>query len=125
MPKRPNPRLYEILGVPRFSQLDVVKVSYRRLAVKWHPDKEGGDAEKMKIINSAYDELNRYKNEYDAWLRHFLNPRPQMRRVRVVVNMGGWGASSTDSGTTSFTWGGINPKEEFNATCKYSHSRME
>jgi molecular chaperone DnaJ len=51
---------YETLGVPRNATADDVKKSYRKLAQRWHPDKNPGDAaaeEKFKEITAAYETL--------------------------------------------------------------------
>jgi curved DNA-binding protein CbpA len=64
-----------------------------------HPDRAGGNSEKMKVINSAYDDLKSYKDLYDAALRRFLEPAPVMV---FTVHMGtGWSYSGTyDTATT-------------------------
>lgn len=57
---------YDILGVPKGSAKDVVSKAYKKLAVKHHPDR-GGNAEKMKEINEAWDTLkdDTKRNQYD------------------------------------------------------------
>lgn len=52
---------YEILEVSRDANGDVIKKSYRRLAVKFHPDKNPGDhtaEEKFKELGEAYEALS-------------------------------------------------------------------
>ena len=51
---------YEILEVTRTVTVDEIKRSYRKLAVKYHPDKNPGDhsaEEKFKELGSAYEVL--------------------------------------------------------------------
>jgi len=52
---------YEILGVERNTPVEEIKKAYRRLARRYHPDLNPGDAsaeEKFKSINEAYDVLS-------------------------------------------------------------------
>lgn len=48
---------YDILGVSPGSPKDEIKKAYRKLAATHHPDK-GGDEEKFKKINEAYEILS-------------------------------------------------------------------
>ncbi|MBB5691389.1 molecular chaperone DnaJ [Roseomonas alkaliterrae] len=51
---------YEVLGVARDADEEALKKAYRKLAMKWHPDRNQGNKEaeaKFKELNEAYDVL--------------------------------------------------------------------
>jgi len=50
-------KYYEILGVTNNSTSDDIKKAYRKLSLKHHPDKNGGNATTFKKINEAYQTL--------------------------------------------------------------------
>ena len=64
---------YQILGVSREATADDIKKAYRKLAMKYHPDKAKGDKkqaeEKFKQISEAYAVLSNpeKKKEYDEF----------------------------------------------------------
>ncbi len=49
---------YEVLGVGKSASADEVKKAFRKQAIKHHPDKEGGNEEKFKEVNEAYEVLS-------------------------------------------------------------------
>lgn len=52
---------YEILGVPRTATIEEIKSAYRKLAMKYHPDRNPGDKEaeeKFKEAAEAYEVLS-------------------------------------------------------------------
>jgi DnaJ-class molecular chaperone len=60
--------LYTILEVPETASMEDIKKSYRRLSLKYHPDRNPDGKETFQTINDAYDTLGDIdkKNEYDA-----------------------------------------------------------
>jgi len=65
---------YEILGVDKNASQEDIKKSYRKLSMKYHPDKTQGDKnleDKFKEVNEAYSVLSNLekRREYDNPVR--------------------------------------------------------
>jgi curved DNA-binding protein CbpA len=65
---------YALLGVPRDATPEEIKRAHRRLALRWHPDKNPGNKqaeERFKEIGEAYRVLSdaRRRAEYDRAAR--------------------------------------------------------
>ncbi len=76
---------YEILIVPRTATEEEIKKSYRRLAVKFHPDKNPGDKtaeDKFKELSEAYEVLNdaQKRAAYDQYGHAAFDPRQRAGR---------------------------------------------
>jgi molecular chaperone DnaJ len=54
----PGKDYYAILGVSKSASEDEIKKAFRRLAHEHHPDKKGGDDQKFKDVNEAYQVLS-------------------------------------------------------------------
>lgn len=101
--------LYEILGVSKDASQDEIKKAYRKLAVKYHPDKNPGDkhAEQMfKKVADAYAILSdeQKRSNYDQFGDPNGNPNP----------FGGMGGNPFGGGRNPFDifgqmFGGGNP----------------
>ena len=64
---------YEVLGVTKSAPVDDIKRSYRKLALKYHPDRNRGNQaaeDKFKEANEANEVLSdpEKRKKYDAFL---------------------------------------------------------
>ncbi|HVU26233.1 MAG TPA: molecular chaperone DnaJ [Verrucomicrobiae bacterium] len=76
---------YEVLEIKRTVTIEEIKKSYRRLAVKHHPDKNPGDKaaeEKFKEISEAYEVLSdpQKRAAYDQYGHAAFDPRARASR---------------------------------------------
>ncbi|VFQ89056.1 unnamed protein product [Cuscuta campestris] len=108
---------YKILQVDKNASDDELKKAYRKLAMKWHPDKNPNnkkDAEaKFKQISEAYDVLSdpQKRAVYDQYGEEGLKGQ-----VPPPTDAGGWGGSTSfhsGDGPNVFRFNPRNPNDIF------------
>jgi DnaJ-class molecular chaperone len=113
---------YELLGVPRAASPDAIRKAYRKLALKWHPDRHKGkgvaqeEAEAtFKRISEAYEVLSdpEKRERYDRFGQHWkhgqdFEPPPgtaggrRMSPEEFAELFGGQGSGFSDFFTSMF-----------------------
>lgn len=97
---------YKILGVAKDAPEKTIKTAYRKLALKWHPDKNNGSEEEKKRAEKMFKEIN------EAWaVLGDANKRKQhdMGMSLEDMNQGGGMPGGFPGGAFNFNMGGGMP----------------
>jgi molecular chaperone DnaJ len=94
-----NKDFYAVLGVPASASQDEIKKQYRKLAAKYHPDKNQNDpkaADRFKEISEAYQVLGdaEKRKQYD-----------QMRQLGAFGGFGGFNSGRYERGQAGSPFG--------------------
>jgi molecular chaperone DnaJ len=94
---------YEILGVPRNASDDDIKKAYRKLAMKYHPDRNQGEAakaaeEKFKETKEAYEVLSdaAKRGAYDQYGHAGVDPNMRGAGAAGAEGFGGFAEAFGD-----------------------------
>jgi DnaJ family protein A protein 2 len=99
---------YNVLGVSDTSTGEEIKKAYRKMSLKYHPDKNNGDPESVKMfqkISEAYEVLGdaQKRNEYDT-----MRKNPFMRMASGgPMSPGGMPFDQMDEFLSNIIFGGL------------------
>ncbi|MCI5208518.1 MAG: J domain-containing protein [Candidatus Electrothrix sp. ATG2] len=108
---------YKILGVEKTASAAEIKKAYRKLALKYHPDKNPDNKEaeaKFKQISEAYAVLSdeQKRQEYDTYGSAGFQQRYSQEDIfrgfdmNDILNQFGFGGGGGGGGRTTFRFGG-------------------
>jgi curved DNA-binding protein len=120
---------YQILGIDKKASADEIKKAYRKLAIKWHPDKnpnnKAASEEKFKKISEAYAVLSdtEKRQQYDNFgsadqFRQQYSQEDIFRGFDLdeILRGFGFGGGRAGGGRTTFRTsprrGGASPSED-------------
>ena len=83
---------YDVLGVDRSASEPDIKKAYRRIAMKYHPDRNPDDADadaKFKEATEAYEILSdgEKRGAYDQFGHGQINTQQVCHRVRLPASL--------------------------------------
>ncbi|OGP87240.1 MAG: integrase [Deltaproteobacteria bacterium RBG_19FT_COMBO_43_11] len=104
---------YQILGIDKKASADEIKKAYRKLAIKWHPDKnptnKKASEEKFKKISEAYAVLSdpQKRQQYDTFgsadqFRQQYSQEDIFRGFDLNEILRGFGFGGSRGGRTTF-----------------------
>ncbi len=121
---------YKVLGISKQADKDEIKKVYRKLALKYHPDRNKGDKqaeEKFKQISEAYAVLSdpEKKKQYDTFGSADFQKRYTQEDIfknadlgdifrEFGINLGGMGGRPRGSNPFESIFGGMGGAAQFN-----------
>lgn len=100
---------YKTLGVDKNADEGTIKKAYRKLAIKYHPDKNPGDKaseEKFKELSEAYEVLSdkEKRKKYDQFGDNWKNYEQQHHGRTDDFDWSKWRSSGGGGGRTQYTY---------------------
>ncbi|HTJ81634.1 MAG TPA: DnaJ C-terminal domain-containing protein, partial [Polyangiaceae bacterium] len=98
--------LYDVLGVTKDADEDAIRKAYRKLAAKYHPDRNPGkeNEDRFKEINAAYEVVSDKDKRalYDEFGEESTKQGFDAERARMMKNFSRRGGRGGGGGSVSF-----------------------
>lgn len=126
-----NKDYYKVLGVTEFDTAENIKIAYRKLARKWHPDVAGNTEDvlkRFKDINEAYDILSNKlkKEEYDKARRFYSYAKEGAKSNNATNSTTSNPKQNKEEKTNNFffDWESFVSKKKTEESYKYSEAKV-
>ena len=126
-----NFNLYEELEITKESTPEEIKKAYKKLAMKWHPDKNSGDpsaTEKFQRISHAYSTLSdpkkkTYYDKYGTIDEDNFNYDDFMKNFKFDFNFDMFGGDMFGGQKEFFDMGMGGPESRHNLKMMYTRKK--
>ncbi len=85
----PGDNAYGILGLQRGASQDEIRSSWKRLIIKTHPDKNGGDDAAFRKVQGAYETLCADKQKTPEQRRRAARDKQPNYNILVLIHFPG------------------------------------
>jgi len=108
---------YDVLGIGRNASPDEIKKAFRKKAIEFHPDKQGGNEEKFKEANEAYEILSNpdKRKRYDQFGHAGVGSSAASDGNPFGGGFGGFGGQAGQGQNVNFDFGDLGLGDIFNS----------
>jgi hypothetical protein len=76
---------FQVLGINKYSSEDEIRIAYKRLLKKHHPDTGDGDRKMLDAIRNAFTEIKKIQSENDSIITITLNVKLSKKELEQML----------------------------------------